>query len=281
MVSNTVAVQHGYDPRTAAIRFYWGLAPNGDPGAFFPDTGSVRYWPGNGVRVRSGLLLFLMAVRSSDTGLGFEVSDWEAVLVANPEADPPDWQMRWLSTPPNGRGVIVGSGGTLVHDGFVYAFGSREPGGSHDVYLVRWTETDASGGHLDAVQWWAGDDTGWTPDPEGENARPVFTGGQTEFTVHRDGRQDLFVEFQTDGFGAAVLVRRTAPRLTGPWSAPDTVFHPAQAAYPNILIYQGKAHPHLSGPGLVLTYCTNSLAFEDHLTTPWLYYPRFVVLDGR
>jgi hypothetical protein len=67
--------------------------------------------------------------------------------------------------------------------------------------------------------------------------------------------------------------------MTGPWSVPDTVFSPAQNLFPRIMIYQGKAHPHLAGAELVVTYCTNSFEFEDHLREPWLYFPRFARID--
>jgi hypothetical protein len=110
---------------------------------------------------------------------------------------------------------------------------------------------------------------------------PVFEGGQTEFTVHRAETTGGYVEYQTMGFDGASIVRREAPDLTGPWSSPDTVFTPPEAHRPGIMIYQGKAHPHLRGAELVLTYCTNSADFSDHLREPWLYFPRFVRLASR
>jgi hypothetical protein len=127
------------------------------------------------------------------------------------------------------------------------------------------------------MEWWGGSDRGWFPDTEaGLDAQPVFGDGQTEFTVHFDEDAGSFLEFQTSGFGAAALVRRTAPELTGPWSAPDTVFTPPQAHFPRIMIYQAKAHPYLEGGDLVVTYCTNSFDFADHAAEGWLYYPRFL-----
>lgn len=82
------------------------------------------------------------------------------------------------------------------------------------------------------------------------------------------------------GFGPAAVIRPAAPRLTGPWSAPGTLFVPAQAQFPRIMIYQGKAHPELEGAELVVTYGTNSFEFGDHLTQAWLHTPRFVRVNG-
>lgn len=281
MVSNTVGIQQGYDPSRANVRFFWRTGPDGVPGAFFPDSGTRRHWPGHGVRLGDRLVLFLMVVEPRTGGLGFGVVDWDAVLVSNPDEDPADWEMARLDTPANRIQVIVGSGGVLRDGGYLYAFGAQEPAAPHDVYLVRWREDEVRLGRLDGMEWWSGDEEGWIPHrEEGLRPQPVFGDGQTEFTVHYDARSPTFVEVQTSGFGPAAVVRRTAPRLTGPWSAPDTVFVPAQIQFPRIMIYQGKAHPWLAGAELVLTYSTNSFEFADHQTQPWLYYPRFVRLTG-
>ncbi len=274
MVSNSLAIQRGYDPSTADIEFFWRSAAD-RPAAYFPDVDDRRYWPGHGVRIGDRLLLFLMEVQSREDGLGFEVVDWRAVFVRNPGHDPDEWDLQWLDGPTNDMRVIVGSGGVVTKDGFVYAFSSQEPNARHDVYLVRWPESDVRDGRLERMEWWAGD-AGWLAHGDREHApTPVFRNGQTEFTIHYDEATHVFVEIQTMGFGKAAVVRRTATKLTGPWSMPDTIFTPAQQAFPQILIYQGKAHPHLVGARLVVTYCTNSMDFADHLSEPWLYYPRF------
>lgn len=281
MVSNSLALQTGYDPSQATAEFYWGATPDGQARAFFPDFDGGRYWPGHGIRVQDRLLLFLMEVRTSDEGLGFEVSDWEAILVTNPDEDPPHWEFEWLETPENRGQIIIGSGSVLSRGGFVYAFGAQEPGPLQHVYLVRWRTEDVLRGGLEGMEWWGGNDRGWLPDSDtGFGAQPVFSEGQTEFTVHYDENSGDFFEFQTVGFGAAAVVRRTAPELTGPWSVPDTVFTPPQVRFPRIMIYQGKAHPHLEGADLVVTYCTNSFDFGDHTAERWLYYPRFVRVSG-
>ena len=280
MVSNTLAIQHGYDPSSATADFFWGTTSAGGVRAFFPDSSGGRYWPGHGLRIDDRLVVFLMEVRPTDAGLGFEVDDWAAVLVTNPDEDPPDWDVTWLDTPANQRQIIVGAGSTLRRGGYVYAFSVQEPGPGHDVYLVRWPQEDVRQGHLEGMEWWVGNERGWMADrAQGVVAQPVFREGQTEFTVHYDEDSGAFHEFQTVGFGPASIVRRTAPDLTGPWSAPDTVFTPPQAQFPRISIYQGKAHPYLEGADLVVTYNTNSFDFGDHLTQSWLYYPRFVKLS--
>lgn len=276
MVSNTLAIQHGYDPARATATFYWGRGEDAQPRAFFADSGQVRHWPGHGVRLGDRLILFLMSVRATTGGLGFEVFSQEAVLVTNPDAPPSAWNMTRLDMPSGPPGVIVGSGAVLAWEEHLYAFSSHEPSTPHDIYLVRWPVEKARTGMLVDAQWWGGTDTGWIGnDAARALAKPVFKEGQSEFTVHRDAEREEFVQVQTMGFGRAVIVLRTAPALVGPWSRPMEIHRPAQNAFQNIMIYQGKAHPHLEGGGLILTWCTNSTRFKDHLDQPWLYFPRF------
>ncbi len=275
MIGNSIAIQTGRNPGTAKMRFYWKTGPDHSPGAFFAGSGGDRFWPGHGVRIRDRLLLFLMRVKSVPNGLGFDVCGWEAVIIRNPDDAPPDWKMTWLKAPANKLHVIVGSAGVLSDGGFVYAFGSREPGNA-GAYLVRWAASDAWNGRLLHAQWWDGRD--WSDqEPDRDNsAAPVFRGAGSEFTVHRDPGTAEFVMIQSSGFGPADIVMRRADQLGGPWSDPEKLYRPPEFHIPRIMIYQGKAHPGLTGADLVMTYSTNSFDFKNLFTDGDLYYPRFV-----
>ena len=278
MIGNSIAIQTGSNPSTAKIRFYWKTGRS--PAAFFADSGGDRYWPGHGVRIRDRLLLFLMRVKNAPNSLGFEVCGWEAVLIRNPDAAPPEWKMTWLDAPSNKLHVIVGSAAVLRDGGFVYAFGSKEPG-NECAYLVRWTEGEARNGKLLHPQWWDG--SGWSEkEPEGKNsAAPVFRGAGSEFTVHRDPKTGKFVMVQSDGFGPADIAMREADQPAGPWSRSERLYRPPEFHVPRIMIYQGKAHPGLAGADLVLTYSTNSFDLKNLLADPDIYYPRFVRIFNR
>ena len=86
------------------------------------------------------------------------------------------------------------------------------------------------------------------------------------------------MQVQTVGFGPAVIAMRTATGPTGPWSSSDTLYRPREFDEPEVAIYQGKAHPHLTGADLVLTYSTSSFEFQNIVEDTTLYYPRFVRL---
>lgn len=274
MVRNSIGIQQGYDPSTATMTFYWrgagGIGGGAVPESFFPEQGEQWSWPGHGARLGDALILFLLDERAVSGGLGFESVGTRALLIDNSDDDPSAWSSRDVPLPANDFGVAVGAGGVMVDGAWVYAYSPVEPG-DHDVYLVRWTAVAADAGDLSTPEWWDG--AGWSG-----AAVPVFTGGQTEFTVHRDARRGDYVAVQTVGFGAAEVAVRTAPAPEGPWSSPANVFHPPESDRPDALVYAGKAHPELLGADEVVTYVSNNFDFATLVDDSSFYFPRFVRL---
>jgi hypothetical protein len=199
-------------------------------------------------------------------------------MVDNPDAAPSAWRVRPLDTPPNPLGILVGFAAVLQLGEHVYALGSQDPVKSHPIYAARWPAEDVRRGNLLHPEWWAGDRLGWVPASSSAPRWPLFENGQSELTIHMDQAAQRFLEVQTHGFGAADVIMRAAPSLTGPWSAPRMLYRPPEFNRPNTMIYAGKAHPQLKGGDLVLTYATNTFRFEEHLTDSLIYYPRFVRL---
>ena len=277
MVSNTIGIQRGSDPSRATIRFYWGRTATGRPRDFFSPPDGRRLWPSHGIRLGGHLLIFFMCVFPSTGGLGFEIKEWKALRIRNPDADPTEWQIEWLRGPLVRAQIILGTGGLLVEEGYVYAFSAQEPAGYHPIYLARWPEAEAEAGKLWALEWWNGN-AGWRSDSMLVGTpTPLFDNAQTEFSVHRDAASGRYLQVQSYGFGPALVAMRTAPALTGPWQAGDTLYIPPEVSRPRIMIYAAKAHPELQGADLVLTYATN-VPFAEQVRDTTIYYPRFVRL---
>jgi hypothetical protein len=172
--------------------------------------------------------------------------------------------------------VIVGSGGVGSRDGYLYALSSQEPA-THDTYLVRWKVAAAKRGDLSHLEWWLGEPAGWAEQTSmAQRPVPIFTGGQTELTVHEDRLTRQLFEIQVDGGGGAGIGRRTAPAITGPWSPLETFYTPPESSRPGILVQQAKAHPELHGGDLILTYTPTHSDFATIVTDTTLFYPRFV-----
>jgi hypothetical protein len=279
MVSNSLGVQEGSDPSRARMSFHWGRAADGSPDAFFPDRDGESLWFGSGVRVEDRLVLFLgRTVRNTGSGLGFDHVAWTAMLVENPDDEPPAWQIRALTTPSNPFGVLVGFAASFRVGDQVYALGSPNPLKTHPIFAVRWPVHQVRQGELADPEWWAGDRVGWVADTSSVQRWPLFDQAQTELTVHHDPATGRLLAVHTQGFGSADIVMRAAPTLTGPWSAPRMIYRPPEYYRHQVMIYAGKAHPHLAGADLALTYATNSFRFADH-ADPAIYFPRFVRLS--
>ena len=273
MIRNSVGVQSGYDPSSAAMTFYW-RTEDGELGSFFPEDGETWFWPGHGIALEDKLLIFLMATRTSSEGLGFEHVGWRAVSVAHPERPPSEWHLEWLETPGNPFGLVV-SGSVIQMGEHVWAFSVREP--EHTIHLVRWPVAQVMNDDLSQPQWWAGEAQGWVMQGDLlEAPQALFSEGHTEFTVHYEPSLDQFLEIQTLGFGQADLGFRLADAPTGTWTPIERFYRPEEYEVSNILVYAAKAHPHLTGADLVLTYATNTYPFARLVRRDDLYYPRFL-----
>jgi Domain of unknown function (DUF4185) len=269
-VRNTVAVQTGYDPSHAAMKFYWRTI-RGGPSEIFPSEGKIWMWPAHGIRVSSRLLLFCsrVAPESKQDSLGFQSAGWVAYLVDNPDEDPTRWTLLKVV---EDHGKVIMASAVLCEGEFVYIFGESEP--EHDVYLARWSIAHVQRGQFDTLEWWSG--SSWQV---GEaNRRPVMRGVGTEASVQRDPRGSGFIEVNSQGFGATDIVMRRASQVEGPWGAPQKIYRPPESDTPDAFVYAGKSHPELKGADLVITYSANG--DDKRLATDMsIYFPRFVKVN--
>lgn len=274
MVRNSVAIQTGYDPSAASIKFYWS-SRDGGADSYFPDRGEYWLWPEHGVHLDNRLLLFcaVIAPDRSPRSLGFRAAGWTAFLVSNPDQEPSRWNLRQLDPPKNPWRVLVGIA-TLVEGDQLYLFGADEP--RHNVFLLRLPASAAAQGRLDALKWWCGGRHGWLPQSGIESSpEPVFLEGSTEFSVHRDPAGSRYLQVQSVGFGASDISMRTAVRLEGPWTPLCRLYRPPECEGPDPFVYAGKAHPELMGADLIATYVANGK--DSRVANDMsLYFPEFV-----
>lgn len=284
MVRNSMAVQTGLDPVTAQMAFAWGSDAAGQPRDWLAGSDGLWYWPGACVRLPQGpLLLFLLAQRPSQGGLGFAAAGWRLAYVAEPDAPPAQWQAQLVIPPKDLQAMSLGTAAALAGD-HLYALAIA--GDDHAGRMVRWPTSALAARDLAGWQGWNGgafassSDFASLIDDAGSEASlhqraAEFAGGGSSSTT--------WVHIASRGFGATTVAMRTAPAPQGPWSDAAEVFTPAESRGPKPFVYAAKAHPELAtGDGsLALTYAANSFDFADLLTTAGqeqLYWPRFVRL---
>lgn len=270
-VRNSVAIQQGYDIKTASLKFYWDRSGK-KPKDLFWLPGKGWFWTGHGIMVKDKLLVFLMKEYRTKKGLGFEAKGWYAVLISNPDDDPSQWKMKYMEGPDT-YGLIVGSAAVLKDEQFIYAFGAVEPA-THEVYVLRWPVEKIYREDISSPEWWI--DGQWI---QRKTRLPVpaalFT-GQTEFSVHYDPTLKKYLQFQSFGFGDAEIGLRMADSLQGPWTNPYILCKPTYPGVKQGFMYSVKAHPELKKGSIVITYNVNSFDFGELLNNQLIYFPGFV-----
>jgi len=267
---NTVAIQTGYDPSRATIKFYWRTSRNG-PSEIFPSGGKVWMWPGSGIRIGNRLLLFCQRVTSDGAkdSLGFKSVGWNAYWVTNPDEEPRAWRLKVAARVSD---TVVMASQAIREGSFVYIFGHGEP--EHDLYVARWSVDTLAKGKLDALQWWSG--KGW--DASASSRHFIQQAAGTETSIQPDPKGTGFIEVDSQGFGASNIVMQRAQNLEGPWSTPKIIYRPPESDAPDAFVYAGKSHAELKGADLILTYVANG-PDEKLAKDMSLYFPRFVKVD--
>ena len=271
-VHNTVAIQSGYDPSQATIKFYW-RNKRGKPSEIFASEGHAWMWPSAGIRIRNKLLLFSGRIVSDSAkgSLGFKSVGWNAYWVSNPDDEPSAWTLKAAAESTDS--VILASA-VLRDGGFVYLFGESEP--EHDLYVARLGVETLARGEFGTMKWWSGGS--WETAASGR--RPIQLAAGTETSVQRDPSRNAFIEINSRGFGATDIVMRRAENLEGPWGAPTMIYRPPESDAPDAFVYGGKSHAELKGADLILTYVANG-PDEKVAKDMNLYFPRFAKVDVK
>jgi hypothetical protein len=256
------------------MEFAWRRDGSG-PTDWLPPDGERWHWPLHGLRLGNDVILFCTRVeRTGASGpFGFRAVGWTAFKIAGVDGPLAQWRAEPLPTPSSKFPVVVGTG--VVDRGeHVYAFALREPG-DHALLLLRWPRAAVARGDLLAPEWW--DLGGWRPHAQ-MHAAPTAVLGEAapEFTVFAVAGGYAMV--QSLGFGSSDLAVRTAPALTGPWSAAASVLHPPESDRQGVFTYAGKGLP-LEGGTVLATYASNAWDFGELVRDERLYYPHCVRLS--
>ena len=273
MINNSVAIQDGYDLKTAPVKYYWGKSKK-KPQAFFHIPEKFWFWTGHGVMIKDKLIIFLLKEHGIKTGIGFEAFGWYAVLISNPNDEPSKWKIKYIEGPET-YGYIAGSAAVLKDEKYLYAYGAVEPA-THEVYLLRWKLGEAYTGNIANPEWWINGK--WAerktrlPVPE-----PLFIGG-TEYSVHYDTLLKKFIQIQSFGFGEGKIGIRMSDSLQGRWTEPYMFYTPEYPGVKKPFMYAAKAHPELQGDGIYITYNVNSFDFGELIENQTIYFPKFILI---
>jgi hypothetical protein len=280
MINNSVALQHGTDPATARVEFFYGKSPDGKPASLIePSDHKGWFWLFDGVVARGKLFLFLSQIEGTGdkSAFGFrQIGTWLGE-VSNPLEPPAQWHVRQKKIPfvqfGTNENRSFGSA-LLVTNGFIYIFGVRESkGAGKKMILARAPEATLD----DFASWRFRTGDGWSTNVI--DAANLCDGMASEYSVSWLPASRRFVLICTENGLSEKIVARTATEPWGPWSAAAVVYRCPEAKWgKGIFCYAAKAHPKLSSKPdeLIVTYAANAFEIAQVLNDARLYWPRFV-----
>jgi hypothetical protein len=132
LVNNSMAIQYGKDPETAAIGFFYGHSADGKVTAFIqPEDGRGWFWMFDGVMTPKGLYVFLIQIdrTGKDSVFDFKVIGSWLGQVDNLKDPPSEWRIRQFKIPwvefSATRGILWGSAVIQVKNN-LYIYGTAE-----------------------------------------------------------------------------------------------------------------------------------------------------------
>ena len=289
MVNNTYAVLDGKSPVDENIKFFWATDAGGKPATtFIPATPQSNpgdwYWLMDGIVIDDSIHVFGLRLKSTNTGLGFEVIG-TALLSFRLNENDSIAEYRQVDAPiyyrDAGAGweIVFGQAimpmtnvsGNPDADGYIYIYGPKNSSGPKELVAARVLPENFS--DFSAWRYWNG--SGW--DSDIKNCSAITSGISQEFSLSPVGDGKYMLVFQT---GSSVAIRK-GESPTGPFGFVQNIYScPEVLEDPDIFVYNAKAHPHLSEKGnLLISYNVNTYDFWDHFSNAGIYRPRFINLE--
>lgn len=294
MVRNSIGISscEGGDWK---VDYFIRHGKDGEPEDFFQaQHENTWYWALDGFLYKNDLWVTLLCLRNapktSSKALGFETCGADLAKVSGLEKDPQKWSIKYFSLISEGVHAYP-SATALVEGEYAYIFAFLETG-SRPMLLTRipLSGLDAPAEHL---RYLAKNGT-WKPGLQRGDAKHVMKHGNTEMTVryHPQLKEWVAIMNYPKLFSDKIVVR-TAPQLTGPWSAGSVIYRvpEMQKGKPgydkDTFCYAAKEHPEFRQPGsgqpgsgkagsLLITYACNTMKVQKLTTNLNIYFPKAV-----
>ena len=283
IINNTVAIQQGKNPATAAMKFYYHHAEGQRPAALIrPEDDRGWFWIFDGVVTPEGLYVFLIQIERTPGNAVFDfnvVSTWLG-LIANPDDLPTHWRITQTKVPWStfsaAGGMLWGSA-ILQLDDFLYVYGTAEVAGNDIVRKHMILARVPVSSLADFSQWRFFAEGDWVSDHR--RVSLLSADMPHEYSVTYVPALQRFVAVHSeDGLSDTILLR-LSPNPQGPWGEPISIFQcPEAGRDDSIFCYAAKAHSALSErpDQLIVTYIANSVDFNTVVDDTRLYRPRFL-----
>ncbi len=289
IINNTLALMQNAEPIENNIEFFWREDSNGNPKTvFIPETLAANegdwYWLMDGISIEDTINVFALRLNSTGSGaFGFEIN---GVVLIKFTLDEESFisNIQQFNTPlffkneSEGWEIVLGqaimpmtvSSGNPSPDGYIYVYGPKDVSSGKELVAARTLPENI--GNFDLWEYWSG--TGWGNSIE--ECASITSGISQEFSITPISSNKYLLVVQS-GNNVAV---KFGENPVGPFGVSYSIYEcPEVKEYPNIFVYNAKAHPNLSTQEeLLISYNVNTFNFGDHFSNADIYRPRFIYL---
>ena len=284
MVHNSLGISTCDAQGNFHLKYVIRRGPHGHAESFFsPRNPNHWYWALDGFAANGDLWVTQLCVehakQATPWAMDFATCGSDLARLSHLGHDPQHWTVRYFPLVPDGVKAYP-SATTVVEGKYVYLFALYEsvsrPLLVTRIPLKRLDNPEKSLEYLAA-------DGQWKPGFDPAHAKQVMKTGTTELSIryHPDLKKWLAIMLDPHGFSDKVILR-SAPMLTGPWSAPQVIYRipemlPSPKRDKDTFCYAGKEHPEFEAPGeLDFTYVCNTMDVPKLATNYSIYYPHFI-----
>ncbi len=237
------------------------------PESFFPDPGETSYYWVQDAKVEGGELLVFLSLTKQVGEHGFEWERNTLARVALPELTVTEIDEQGF------EGPVAWGAGLMTTPTHTWVYGIEDLGEDKYLHLAR----VPAGSLADHSRWEYFDDGQWR-DRSTESSR-LTAGVANEISVspYRDGY--LMISSDTSAPFSPRINAWTACSPTGPWEDPQTIYETPETGGDHFT-YNAHGHPELSEDGsLLISYNVNTFNFDELMSNPRIYRPKFITLD--
>jgi len=283
-IRNSIAISNCDQASGWQIKYYWRTKDHSIPTAFF-DTKERKhwYWPLDGFLYRGRLYVAVSKLKNkpNEKVFSFETVAVYLARVTNLSAPPDQWQIKYLKL---SEGSVYYPGSTIVlDDDFAYLFTVVEKAAlkRQQMILCRLPLAALDKGTV-SLQYFAKDKS-WKPGLNGNDAAVVIETGHSEMSVRYHPNRKQWIAVSGGDFLSKQIMIRTAPALTGPWSAAQSIYEFPEMSEkspgydPDTWCYAVKEHIEFAqDDNLLITYACNSFKFEKLIANTNIYRPQAI-----
>ena len=284
MIRNTMGILQTKQPHPDSIQFHWNTNAQDQAEALFKaDTPQSEpgdwIWPMDGIAIDD--IIYVFGIRIREDGFFFQVVGTTLISFSLNEDDQIIHYEHidaplYYNNDQTDTEIVLGqaimpmteNSGNPNPDGYIYVFGPNSHLFIKDMVVARVLPENIS--NFSEWQFWDGSSWG----SQIEDCASLTDSISQEFSVTPldDGRFVVSFVFEN-----SVYVR-FADQITGPYGAARRIYDcPEVNQYPETFVYNGKAHPHLSGADeLLISYNVNTYDWAALFNIADIYRPRFI-----